>query len=52
VPVCYDDPAATQDAVGAAVGAGFSHVVLSPGTPYLDRVARRVVDEIVTPSRR
>jgi alkanesulfonate monooxygenase SsuD/methylene tetrahydromethanopterin reductase-like flavin-dependent oxidoreductase (luciferase family) len=48
VPVCYDDPAATQDTVGSAVGARFSHVVLSPGTPYPDRVARDALD---TPER-
>lgn len=51
VPVSYDDPAATRAVVGAAVGAGLTHVDLSLGAPYPDGVARWVADEIVTPSR-
>ena len=52
VPVSYEDPAATRDAAGAAIGAGFTHIVLSLRTPYPDGVARWVADEIVTPSQR
>jgi alkanesulfonate monooxygenase SsuD/methylene tetrahydromethanopterin reductase-like flavin-dependent oxidoreductase (luciferase family) len=52
VPVSYDDPAGTRDAVAAAIDAGFSHIVLSLSTPYPDRVARWVADEIVTASQR
>jgi alkanesulfonate monooxygenase SsuD/methylene tetrahydromethanopterin reductase-like flavin-dependent oxidoreductase (luciferase family) len=52
VPVSYDDPATTRDAVGAAIDASFTHIVLSLRTPYPDGVARWVTDEIVTPSHR
>jgi alkanesulfonate monooxygenase SsuD/methylene tetrahydromethanopterin reductase-like flavin-dependent oxidoreductase (luciferase family) len=50
--VSYDDPATTRDAVGAAINAGFTHIVLSLTTPYPDAVARWVADEIVAPSQR
>jgi alkanesulfonate monooxygenase SsuD/methylene tetrahydromethanopterin reductase-like flavin-dependent oxidoreductase (luciferase family) len=49
VLVSYEDPTATRDAVGAAVDAAFTHVVLSLPAPYPDGVARWVADEIVTP---
>jgi len=52
VPVSYDDPTTTRDAVGAAIDAGFTHIILSLPTPYPDGVARWVADEIVTPSQR
>jgi alkanesulfonate monooxygenase SsuD/methylene tetrahydromethanopterin reductase-like flavin-dependent oxidoreductase (luciferase family) len=52
VPVSYVDPAATRDAVGAAMDAGFSHIVLSLSNPYPDGIARWVVDEIVSRSQR
>jgi alkanesulfonate monooxygenase SsuD/methylene tetrahydromethanopterin reductase-like flavin-dependent oxidoreductase (luciferase family) len=48
VRVSYEDPAATRDAVGAAVDAAFTHVVLSLPAPYPAGVARWVADEIVT----
>ncbi len=51
VPVSYDDPAATRDKVGAAIGAGFSHIVLSLTNPYPDGIARWVAGEIVSPSQ-
>ncbi|GAA3231094.1 LLM class flavin-dependent oxidoreductase [Pseudonocardia petroleophila] len=47
LPVSYDDPAATRDAIREAVGAGFSHVVLGLPAPYPACVARWVVDELV-----
>jgi hypothetical protein len=50
--VSYDDLAAARDAVGAAIGAGFTHIVFGLRTPYPDGVARWVADEIVTPSQR
>jgi alkanesulfonate monooxygenase SsuD/methylene tetrahydromethanopterin reductase-like flavin-dependent oxidoreductase (luciferase family) len=50
VPVAYDDPAATRHAVGAALDAGFRHIVLSLRAPYPDGIARWVTDEIITPS--
>lgn len=47
--VSYDDPGATRTAVGAAVEAGFGHVVLGLPAPYPEGVARWVADEIVIP---
>jgi alkanesulfonate monooxygenase SsuD/methylene tetrahydromethanopterin reductase-like flavin-dependent oxidoreductase (luciferase family) len=50
LPVSYDQPATTRDAVRAAAGAGFAHVVLSLSAPYPAHVARWVADEIIGPS--
>ncbi|MFF1442924.1 LLM class flavin-dependent oxidoreductase [Streptomyces sp. NPDC058295] len=50
LPVSYDRPGATRDAVGAAIGAGFRHIVLGLPTPYPADAARWVADEIVSPS--
>lgn len=50
VPVSYDDPAATCSGVRAAVGAGFTHLVLSLPAPYPNDVARWVADRIIIPS--
>ena len=47
----YDDPAATRDAIGAALDAGFRHFVLSVAAPYPDGVAQWVAEELVRPSR-
>lgn len=47
VPVSYDRPGATREAVDRAVAAGFSHVVLGLPAPYPAGVARWVVDEVV-----
>ena len=52
VPVSYDDPVTIRETVGAAIDAGFTHIVLSLTTPHPDGVARWVADEIVTPSQR
>ena len=52
LPVSYDDPATTRDAVRAATGAGFTHIVLSLRTPYPEGGVRWVAEEIVTPSQR
>ncbi|MGO9972581.1 MAG: LLM class flavin-dependent oxidoreductase [Solirubrobacteraceae bacterium] len=52
VSVSYDDPATTRNSVGAAINAGFTHIVLSLTTPYPAEVARWVADEIVAPSQR
>lgn len=52
VPVSSDDPATVRDTIGAAIDAGFTHIVLSLRTPYPDGVARWVADEIVTGSPR
>jgi len=52
VRVDYEDPAATQGAVDAALAAGFTHIVLSLSAPYPDKVAQWVADKIIIPSRR
>jgi alkanesulfonate monooxygenase SsuD/methylene tetrahydromethanopterin reductase-like flavin-dependent oxidoreductase (luciferase family) len=45
--VAYDHPDRTRDAIAAAAGAGFSHIVLGLPAPYPDGVARWVADEII-----
>jgi alkanesulfonate monooxygenase SsuD/methylene tetrahydromethanopterin reductase-like flavin-dependent oxidoreductase (luciferase family) len=47
VPVSYDRPGVTRDAIGAAAGAGFRHVILSLPAPYPEHVARWVADELI-----
>lgn len=48
--VSYGRPGQTRAAVKQAVDAGFSHIVLSLPTPYLDNVVRWVADEIIAPT--
>lgn len=45
--VDYDNPAATRDAIGRAVDAGFGHVVLGLGSPYPVGVAQWVAEELI-----
>jgi alkanesulfonate monooxygenase SsuD/methylene tetrahydromethanopterin reductase-like flavin-dependent oxidoreductase (luciferase family) len=45
--VSYDEPGRTRDAIAAAVGAGFRHLVLSLPAPYPENVARWVTDEVI-----
>jgi alkanesulfonate monooxygenase SsuD/methylene tetrahydromethanopterin reductase-like flavin-dependent oxidoreductase (luciferase family) len=47
LPVSYDQPGVTQDAIGQALGAGFGHIVLGLPAPYPDGVARWVADKII-----
>jgi alkanesulfonate monooxygenase SsuD/methylene tetrahydromethanopterin reductase-like flavin-dependent oxidoreductase (luciferase family) len=47
LPVSYENPRATRDAIAEAVGAGFRHVVLGLAAPYPEGVARWVADEII-----
>ncbi|MEU4515894.1 LLM class flavin-dependent oxidoreductase [Nonomuraea wenchangensis] len=47
LPVSYDRPGPTRDAIAAAVEAGFRHVVLGLPAPYPDGVARWVADELI-----
>ncbi|MGA4987704.1 LLM class flavin-dependent oxidoreductase [Nonomuraea bangladeshensis] len=47
LPVSYDRPGPTRDAIGAAVEAGFRHVVLGLPAPYPEGVARWVADELI-----
>jgi alkanesulfonate monooxygenase SsuD/methylene tetrahydromethanopterin reductase-like flavin-dependent oxidoreductase (luciferase family) len=50
LPVSYKRPDVTRVAIGRAVEAGFSHVVLGLSDPYPAGVAQWVVDEIIRPS--
>ena len=47
--VAYDDPDATREAIGAAIDAGFRHIILSLPSPYPDGVARRIADDLIRP---
>jgi alkanesulfonate monooxygenase SsuD/methylene tetrahydromethanopterin reductase-like flavin-dependent oxidoreductase (luciferase family) len=47
LPVSYDRPAETRTAIGAALAAGFRHVVLGLPAPYPAGVARWVADELI-----
>ena len=50
LPVSYDEPGSTRDAIGGAVAAGFQHIVLGLPTPYPANVARWVADTFVNAS--
>ncbi len=50
LPVSYDQPGITRDAIGEAIEAGFRHIVLGLPAPYPANVARWVTDEIITTS--
>jgi alkanesulfonate monooxygenase SsuD/methylene tetrahydromethanopterin reductase-like flavin-dependent oxidoreductase (luciferase family) len=50
LPVSYDQPSATRDAIGEALDAGFRHIVLGLPTPYPIDVARWVTDELISTS--
>ncbi len=47
LPVDYDDPQSTRDAIAAATAAGFSHFVLGLRAPYPEGVARWVAEEVI-----
>ena len=47
LPVSYDQPSVTRDAIGQAIDAGFTHIVLGLPVPYPDNVARWVTDELI-----
>jgi alkanesulfonate monooxygenase SsuD/methylene tetrahydromethanopterin reductase-like flavin-dependent oxidoreductase (luciferase family) len=47
LPVDYDAPGATRDAIGEALDAGFGHIVLGLPTPYPAEVARWVAAELI-----
>ncbi|MEV4703356.1 LLM class flavin-dependent oxidoreductase [Actinoplanes sp. NPDC049316] len=51
LPVAYEDPGATRDAIGRAREAGFRHIVLSLPAPYPDGVAAWVAEKLIAPSR-
>jgi alkanesulfonate monooxygenase SsuD/methylene tetrahydromethanopterin reductase-like flavin-dependent oxidoreductase (luciferase family) len=50
LPVSYDQPRMTREAIGKAVAAGFQHIVLGLPAPYPANVAQWVTDELVTTS--
>ena len=50
LPVSYDQPGITQDAIGAAIGAGFRHIVLGLPAPYPADVAQWVADKLIITS--
>jgi alkanesulfonate monooxygenase SsuD/methylene tetrahydromethanopterin reductase-like flavin-dependent oxidoreductase (luciferase family) len=50
LPVSYDQPSLTRDAVGDAIHAGFRHIVLGLPAPYPPGVARWVTDELISTS--
>jgi alkanesulfonate monooxygenase SsuD/methylene tetrahydromethanopterin reductase-like flavin-dependent oxidoreductase (luciferase family) len=50
LPVVYDQPRITRDAIGEAVAAGFQHIVLGLPAPYPAHVARWVADELIAGS--
>jgi len=50
LPVSYDQPSNTRDAITEASAAGFQHIVLGLPAPYPDNVARWVTNEFITTS--
>lgn len=50
LPVSYDRPGATREAIKEALDAGFPHVVLTLPAPYPADVARWVTDELIGPA--
>ena len=52
LPVSYDHPDTTRDAIAEAIDAGFQHIVLMLSTPYPESVARWVTDELIITSGR
>ncbi len=50
LPISYDQPRITQDAIGKAIDAGFQHIVLGLPAPYPANVAQWVTDELITTS--
>lgn len=50
LPVSYDRPELTRDAIGQAVDAGLRHIVLGLPAPYPADVARWIADKLIGPS--
>ncbi|MET9406145.1 LLM class flavin-dependent oxidoreductase [Streptomyces sp. NPDC002935] len=50
LPVSYDRPDMTRDAIGDALAAGFRHIVLGIPAPYPADVARWVTEKLISPS--
>ena len=47
LPVSYDEPQTTRDAIAEALGGGFGHIVLGLAAPYPVGVAHWVADELI-----
>jgi alkanesulfonate monooxygenase SsuD/methylene tetrahydromethanopterin reductase-like flavin-dependent oxidoreductase (luciferase family) len=45
--VDYEQPFSTREAIAEATDAGFTHIILGLSTPYPDKVAQWVADEII-----
>jgi alkanesulfonate monooxygenase SsuD/methylene tetrahydromethanopterin reductase-like flavin-dependent oxidoreductase (luciferase family) len=50
LPVSYDRPASTREAIRATLDGGFSHIVLSLHAPYPVQAARWVADTFIVPA--
>ena len=50
LPVSYDQPGRTRDAIGEAIGAGFQHIVLGLPAPFPANAAQWVTDELIITS--
>ncbi|NIJ13815.1 hypothetical protein FHU38_004159 [Saccharomonospora amisosensis] len=51
VPVSYERPDVTREAIGDAIDAGFTHLVLGLSAPFPVGVARWVTDELIATAR-
>lgn len=49
--VSYDESDRVRDAIGRAVDAGFTHVILGLPNPYPEGVAQWVADELIRPTQ-
>jgi alkanesulfonate monooxygenase SsuD/methylene tetrahydromethanopterin reductase-like flavin-dependent oxidoreductase (luciferase family) len=50
LPVSYDHPSDTRDAIAEAIDAGFPHIVVGLPAPYPENVARWVTHELINKS--
>ncbi|HEY2076046.1 MAG TPA: LLM class flavin-dependent oxidoreductase [Streptosporangiaceae bacterium] len=51
LPVFYDNPGTTRDAIAKAIDAGSRHIVLGLAAPYPEDVAQWVTSELISESR-
>ena len=47
LPVSYDQPGTTRDAIDGAADAGFGHIVLGLRPPFPTKIAQWVADELI-----
>jgi alkanesulfonate monooxygenase SsuD/methylene tetrahydromethanopterin reductase-like flavin-dependent oxidoreductase (luciferase family) len=50
LPVSYEQPGSTKDAISRTIEAGFSHIILGLTPPYPPEVAQWVTDQLIIPS--